>query len=145
MSELRAENAKRWDLDKIFREKGYPNPFPGKITFADVDFETEIKSHFLVLEGKRKGQSLETGQKLAMDARCKDGRTCVVFYGNPDTGEISEMQIWPNERQPANRKILWDFINQWAKWAKAQTPPEPRYSTFLFYPRKLSNLQETEQ
>lgn len=140
MSELRNEKAKRWDLDAIFRLACGLSPLPGKISFADVDFETEIHRHFLVLEGKRVGQELGEGQERAMTARYEDGRTCVAFWGNPDTGEVSRMQIWPEGRKPASRKILWDFINQWAKWAKAQERPTPRSSAFSFDARKLPNL-----
>jgi len=142
MSKIRDKSATRWDLDRIFETLDYPKPLPGKITFADVDFEIEINRHFLVLEGKRARRvagiliyldDLSQGQRIAMDSRYMDGRTCVIFYGNPDTGEIFEMQIWPNKKEPATPKKLWDFCNQWARWAKNQNPRKLDLVIFLSF------------
>lgn len=68
MAELRNPTAARWDFDKLNREHGLSCPFPDGISFADVDIEIEINSHFLVVEGKRIGQSLESGPAAGDDS-----------------------------------------------------------------------------
>lgn len=132
MSELRDASATRWDLDRMFRRDGLVGPFTDGVTFADVDFEIERNDRFLVLEGKRDGQFLSVGQRRAMEARLRTGRTCVVFWGNPDEGMVHEIGTYAEHfpgsagmkliRRPADNKALRDLCAAWWSWADSQGP-----------------------
>lgn len=131
MGVLRDRAAVRWDLDEAFQEAGLTNPFPRGITFADVDFEIEINGHFLVIEGKRDGQVLSRGQAYTMTARWRDGRTCLVIWGDPPH-EVTAWQLFnETSRVPDDLAGVHAVIAAWAKWADAAERPEPRISQFL--------------
>lgn len=136
MGELRNPQADRWDLDRAFREAGISSPFPRGITFADVDSETEINGHFLVIEGKREHEKLSPGQSYTMAARARDGRTCLVIYGTPPV-DVTAMQLWGEPRQAATLADVHDFVLEWAQWADAEPRPMPRPNRFLRLRRGL--------
>jgi hypothetical protein len=125
--ELRNPLASRWDFDRYNRERGWGSPFPDGISFADVDIEIEINSHFLVIEGKRPEDVLSKGQRRAMLARRNDGRTCIVVVGDPDTGEVVAIQTFSPERTcPATLREVWQYCHDWANWARTQPRPSER-------------------
>ena len=140
MSVLRNGAATRWDLDLIFGKLRLGPPFGEGVTFADVDFEIERKGRFLVLEGKREGQYLSTGQSRAMQARLWTGRTCLVFWGDPDAGNVTEVGIYVPKfrgarsydlaRRPADCAALWTVCHVWWTWADAQPWPAQTPSGF---------------
>lgn len=135
MSELRNPTATRWDFDKFFRKAGYEPCFSRGVTFADVDAEIEINGHFLVIEGKRTAQNLEIGQARAMTARVRDGRVCLVVFGQPETGEVTHLQRWGNAQVqaipiPATLEDLWKFCRAWDRWARMEVQPKSRLSNF---------------
>jgi hypothetical protein len=128
MSELRNPLAPRWDWDRFL--KPYGACFPRGISFGDLDGEIEIHRHFLVTEGKRMGESLSNGQRYAMDARVKDGRTVLIIYGNPP-GEIMAMQHWAHGPiRSASWCDVWNFCKAWAQWADTEPPPAIRLCGF---------------
>ena len=134
MGELRDGSATRWDLDRMFRRDGFRCPFTDGVSFADVDFEIERHGHFLVLEGKRSGQYLSTGQARAMQARLLTGRTCVVFWGDPDAGVVTHIgyyrryfrgsRAYECVKVPATNETLWRICTDWWMWADGQAWPD---------------------
>lgn len=140
MGELRDKTATRWDLDHMFRRDGIVGPFTDGVTFADVDFEIERNDRFLVLEGKRDGQFLSIGQRRAMAARLRTGRTCVVFWGDPDAGVVHEIGVYHEQfpgsghmtmtRWKADNKALRDLCAAWWDWASNQGAIAVVRSTF---------------
>lgn len=140
MSELRNHAATRWDLDRIFRLGGLGSPFTNNVTFADVDFEIERRGRFLVLEGKRTGFTLSTGQEIAMKARVRTGRTCLVFWGDPEAGNVERIGAYvPRfsgasdyrlDSRPADNRSLFTFCAAWWTWASSQLPAPAVPSSF---------------
>lgn len=129
MGELRNNDGTRWDWDRGTSPLG--PCFPRRITWGDLDGEVEIGGHFLVVEGKRSHQSVTGGQKYAMDARVRDGRTVYVVYGNPPL-EIEAMQFWPEPtRVSATWETFWRACREWADWAMLEPAPEPSPSMFF--------------
>jgi hypothetical protein len=106
------------------------HPFPRGITHADQDSETEINGRFLCVEGKRTGERLERGQKYTMEARVRDGRTCLIVYGNPETLTITHLQHYPGPVVAADWQMFYEFERAWAAWAEQQPKPEDRTSAF---------------
>lgn len=142
MAELRNPAADRWDLDKGIRELGLPPAFPRGISFADVDSETEIRGRFLVIEGKRLGEQLRAGQWRACRARVLDGRTVLLIYGDPpyDVRAMAHFHggvdpVRTGRCVPATLPDVLGFCWQWAEWAIAQPPPQPRPCLFTANPR----------
>lgn len=130
MAELRNGVATRWDWDKALRVNGFLNPFPRGITHADLDCEIEIHGRFLVVEGKRTGERLSSGQFYAMNARVRDGRTVLITYGDPDAGTLTHMEHWAvADSMPADWRDYYQFCKEWADWAESQsrdtTHPSP--------------------
>jgi len=131
MANLRRFDAPRWDWDKYLSECRLGPYFPRGITTGDLDCEVEISGRFLVLEGKREHEALSTGQRIAMDARVKDGRTVFIVYGEPP-GDIRYMKQWPDgEKVPASWAMLHSAVRQWADWAEAAGRPTPRPCWFV--------------
>ena len=125
-----ARRTGQWDWDKMLKPFGAY--FPRGISCADVDSETEIKGQFLVLEGKRTGESLQGGQLYTMNARLRDARTCFIVYGIPELDEVTHIQHWGyGLRQRGNAEDLHRLIKQWADWADTQPSREPRKSSFI--------------
>lgn len=137
MGELRNPVADRWDLDKGIREQGLWSPFPRGITFADLDSETEIRGHYLVIEGKRDGEQMTGGQWKTNCARVRDGRTVLLIYGDPphDVRRMAHFQGAPDPVRtgtcvPATLEDVLYFCCWWARWADKQPYPEPHPSPF---------------
>lgn len=130
MAVLRNHLAVRWDLDLAFRAAGLDTPFPRGITFADVDGETEINGQYLVMEGKRADEELSLGQAYTMDARVRDGRTCVVVYGEPPTGIVA-MRVWGAKRHPVVLDAFWSFVREWVQWAETNRRPNQSVNAFM--------------
>lgn len=136
MSELRNTAAPRWDPDKAFRELRLGSPFRGRISFGDVDTETEIKRNFLVVEGKREFddgrlEQMSQGQVIAMGQRRLDGRTIVIIWGYPETNEIRWMQHYGQSGvATADWPRFWRFCRAWADWARLNPNPVERISGF---------------
>jgi hypothetical protein len=137
MGELRNPLADRWDLDKGIREQGLWQPFPRRITFADLDSETEIHGQYLDIEGKREGQEMPYGQWKTYCERVRDGRTVLLIYGDPPY-DVRQMFHFKGGADPVQRgtcipatlqDVLW-FCTLWARWADKQPYPEPRPSMF---------------
>lgn len=130
MAILRNHIAARWDLDLAFKAAGLGTPFPRGITFGDVDAETEINGQYLVMEGKRAGEEPSAGQTYTMDARVRDGRTCIVVYGDPPTGIVA-MRVWGGDKRPITLQQFWAFIHAWAEWAETSQRPGSRINGFM--------------
>lgn len=132
MAPLRNRRYELWDWDTRLQAEGRGACFPRRITCANVDSETEINGHWLVLEGKRPGEGMPEGEIRTLDARVLDGRTVLVVVGDPD-GELVAIQNWrtKGELKPATWADLWDLLKQWADWAQTQPRPEPRESAFI--------------
>ena len=130
MAELRNNDGTRWDWDRGIKHLG--PCFPRRISFGDLDGEIEINGHFLVVEGKRSGQTIDGGQRYAMDARLRDGRVIYVVYGQPPT-DIQTMQFWPDiARVAATWETFHQACREWAEWAEAEARPDDRRA--LFFP-----------
>jgi hypothetical protein len=130
MSVLRNKAAIRWDFDEAFELSGLASPFPRGISFADVDSETEIHGRFLDIEGKRDGETLSAGQRYTMDAKVRDGRTCVVVRGIPPH-DIHSIQIWPGPVWSANLSDFHRLVAKWAQWADQQSQPAAKEDPFV--------------
>ncbi len=135
MSKLRNPTADRWDLDLGFEEWGLSPPFPRRISFADVDSETEINGHFLVIEGKREHERLAGGQLYTNRRRVLDGRTVLVIYGDPPY-DVRYMQHFQRDPKrgiaPATLRDVQAFCWAWAVWAEVQEAPAARVSVFRY-------------
>lgn len=137
MAELRNPSAERWDWDRAFREAGLDTPFPRRISFADVDSETEIRGNYLVIEGKRLSLSgaptpLAGGQLYTMRRRVADGRTCLVHWGIPPD-DIHFMQHFDFEQpHPATLHDFHAFVKAWAMWADTHPRQPAGGATFRF-------------
>lgn len=140
MSELGHPDAPRWDFDRYFREQHLGTPFSDGVTFADVDIEIERHGQWLVIEGKRTGDHLSTGQARAMEERVRQGRTCLIVWGDPEIGTVSEIGIYQEYfpgsdrvrliRLPATLEDVWQFCRSWWNYADAQPWPQTNRSPF---------------
>ena len=121
----------RWDWDRGLAETGLGPCFPSGISTGDVDAEVERNGHFLVLEGKRTGTTMPTGQRIAMDRRIATGRVCLIVYGTPPT-DIREVQVWPHrDRYACSWRDLHRLFAAWSFWADAQPCPARCASPFI--------------
>ena len=141
MAELRNPTADRWDFDKGFRECGLAHCFPRNISFADVDSETEINGHFLCIEGKRDGEVLHGGQLYAMRARVRDGRTCLIVYGDPPY-DVRKLQLFEHDPlrgiRAANLHAFHAVCRAWATWADQQPRRHRQEPSFIDFLRSMS-------
>lgn len=136
MAALRNPAATRWDPDRAMQEEGIGSPFPGRISFGDLDFEVEIGGWFLVCEGKRDFgdgnlEPLKSGQRIAMNARVRDGRTVLVWWGDPEANVVTTVQVWPHAIMPGSWRTVYWICKQWAQWAKLNRKDAPNACPFL--------------
>lgn len=128
----------------MFQQCGLGAPLGGKITFGDIDLEVEIGGHYLTIEGIRTGRWPKLGQRIAMNARARDGRVVLVIEGDPPVG-IYRMGRWPLDRTQMVRAGVLEFHSfcaAWARWARSQPRPAARPSAFGYWPGPVRNLTE---
>jgi len=102
------------------------NQFPRGIRPTDIDGMVEINSHFLFLEEKGQGKSLDTGQRLAFKRlSCNPNTTVLVF--RPGTTADVEAMVWENGEtvgfKPCTRRQFLRWIQRWAIHADAEERP----------------------
>lgn len=130
MSELRNPTAPRWDPDRAYKDALWASPFAGtRISHGDTDFELERNGQWLVIEGKRLGEEMPTGQRLTNEERVRQGRTVLLIYGDPPTGIVA-MQHYPGPIREATWAHVWHFERTWFEWANQQDKPAFVESSF---------------
>jgi hypothetical protein len=124
----------RTDVAERLWDWAFLNPCfaPTKIKASDVDGEVERNGFFLRIEGKPPSFRLETATAtkitynslLRLKRRIGDGTeinafTVLVIYGDPTTGAIQEMQVYPNQRRRCSVVDVQAFVRDWFRWASA--------------------------
>lgn len=135
MGELRNLVAERWDFDRGFREQGLGPCFTRRITFGDLDAETEVNDRFLCIEGKREDEPLSKGQYYTNAARVRNGRTVLIVHGDPpydvryvhrfrwklrgQAGYEDYLRSFKSDRVPATLADLHAFCSHWQERMEA--------------------------
>jgi hypothetical protein len=91
--------------------------FGGKIKVSDLDGIVERRGHFLVLETKKKGVSIPSGQRIMFERMAKTGLiTVIVIWGDKNATE--EIQIYyPGCEAPTPKKAATnEDVQHVAEW-----------------------------
>jgi len=87
---------------------------------TDIDGLVERKGRFLLLEAKKPGVGLKTGQRITFEALLKTGVfTIVIVWGKTDAPEMIE--IWTQRTRIGPRESdlnrLRCVVSDWYEWA----------------------------
>lgn len=98
---------------------------PGAVRPTDIDGMVECSGHFLFIEEKTAGKSMEEGQRKALMRQSHQPNTTVVII-RPLIGAPSGMQaLWfPNPAgfQDITRDEFLDWIRDWGTYARTNPP-----------------------
>ena len=104
---------------------------PRNIRPTDVDGAIESNGHFLWVEEKSAGKSIEYGQSLFLRRLGEQPNTTVVVI-RPVAGSPTGMQaLWlpnPNGFQDITRDEFLDWVTDWASYTTAHPPKIWRYT-----------------
>lgn len=98
--------------------------FPRNIRPTDIDAMVEINGHFLFIEQKSAGVSLENGQRRALATLAQQPNTTVLIvrpiFMNDDATEHLEVLLFPNPSgfQIVPRASLISWLTAWAQDAE---------------------------
>lgn len=109
--QLRQNNDNRWDF--------LCGVLPNGINPTDIDLVYERKGQFLVLEGKREGAQMPTGQRRFYQAMTAVPQFSVVtFCGNPPD-EVTSYTPWGKEPRQASTDDLRQLVKRWFEWVES--------------------------
>lgn len=96
--------------------------FPRAIRPTDVDGLVEVNEHFLFLEEKSAGKSLDEGQRLALARLARLPRVTVVVF-RPGAASELEALFFPNPDgfKPMTRDGFKEWLRGWVT-ASEETP-----------------------
>lgn len=90
-----------------------------KITPTDIDGCVERNGKFLILETKRPGADMPTGQEVALKRMVVNGFTVIVLWGK--TSHPEEMMVLTPFGTKARKAVTLDDVRQqvsrWFAWA----------------------------
>ena len=119
-----------WLDEHVARLGEFDECFPGRIGFTDVDGLVERNGHALVIELKRPGAPLPTGQRIVLErmtTRMGDDFQAIVVWGSQDWSGPLEWQRWergrPSLRQPVTLAEIKAHCRKWFRWADARPLP----------------------
>jgi hypothetical protein len=98
---------------------------PGRAAPTDIDLMLEHNGHFLFLEGKRPGQSMPNGQRLALErllalSTPTHSVHVLVIVGHPPD-EIVGATWWGGPVQtPLSCEGVRKLVRLWWEWAERQ-------------------------
>jgi len=104
----------------LWNWKPVADALPGRCGVSDIDGVIERRGHFMVLETKRPGEKIPTGQLIMLKALAALPKFHVlVITGNIDTGAISGYQAVTEDGLGPKRAgdLLPKKIAQWFDWA----------------------------
>lgn len=104
------------------------------IRISDIDGMVERNGLFLMLDGKREGTMLKTGQlRLYKQFAATKAGTAIVFYGDPTARpqEVTRARIWrPGDQaveliDPCDLDGLKQIVADWYRWADGMPRRSP--------------------
>lgn len=103
---------------------------PGAIRPTDIDGMVECSGHFLFIEEKTAGKSMDEGQRKALVRQGAQPNTTVVVI-RPIAGSVTGMQVlWypnPNGFQDITRDEFLDWVADWGTYARTHEPRKWEY------------------
>lgn len=103
--------------------------FPPGVAMGDVDAIVELRGKFLVLEFKRNGRNLPTGQRLLHDRWIAQGSYTIIVVTAIEqhvTGWTIRSATNPDGRTyEGDADTLAETVWRWARWADPRTPDRP--------------------
>jgi hypothetical protein len=104
---------------------------PRGIRPTDIDGGWEMNGHFIFIEEKSAGKSLENGQRRFLMGLSRQPNTTIAVI-RPIIGEPIGMQVlWmpePNGFQNTTRQEFLDAVRDWGTYADTHEPREWRYT-----------------
>lgn len=97
--------------------------FSGKIRVTDIDGAVEANGCLLILEWKRTGAILTTGQKIMFQMLTqKNHVTVFVIHGDPVETTTNHLQVWRNGQVTldcdADNNLIKNLCESWEKKAR---------------------------
>jgi hypothetical protein len=107
--------------------------FSDNIRVSDLDGIVERAGYFLVIEGKKPGQDVPTGQMRMFEAMRQTGLfTIAIVWGEAGINRMPQVQdmrtatrhSWA-DRQASSNEGFSNFVRRWFQWADVKYPAGP--------------------
>lgn len=108
--QLRQNNDNRWDF--------LAGVLPHGINPTDLDLVYERRGRFLVLEGKRVGATMRTGQRRFYDALAAIPQFAVFYFEGYPPDDVRAFARWGRELHPATTDDLRTLVSRWFEWVE---------------------------
>lgn len=101
---------------------------PTRIKVTDIDGAVERNGYELIIETKRKGASVPTGQAIMFRNKVKKGHAVLIIWGR-QADDLFDIEYWTLEgivkRNGANLEFIKSLVKDWFAWANGKGPQIP--------------------